>query len=1113
MFLKMTWDFLILFLILSLWAVFLPFWGSAGEIAVLQENFPARPSHADPVELRDYLVSKQLEIQLITAEDLADPNKMNPATIDTVILPYGACFPLQARDAFVEYLKRGGAFVSLGGYAFDDLMEKKNGSWKKVETDDPNQFLSGRRGRPGDWMRFQPEQIVIFDPTYIFKRVAFIEPNPAYFAKFNAEKETLVLEGFPATALTGSNTAVFAKPYARWIPLVQAYDRYHQPRGSVFSLMYHHDGPYKGSAWAFSGVTNINLFGRDHPEMLDMLHQALRAIRERVFLVDVELAPRKDGSPGKDLTVRAANFNSQPQNVNLAVHGAKELDGQPLTLPPGAITRQVYPLQEGDFTDDYTQVSVVLRKSLTGPSGDSEILDTLSTAFVKTDALRSSGPEVAFTNNYFRVDGRPTFLFGTNQTGVMWFSPRENPATWDKDFSQMRRFGLRVLRVLHFSPYAAKGYDGQGGHSPLDLAKKPPETLIQQTDELVAMCARHGIVLILTLHDWLGVELTDEELEAQKAWNRFWAGRYQDARHVLYDIENEPSVRLSSPTPDLTLMWNSFLQIKYRTNENLQDAWGHYAVEQPLGKIPLGSGPEVWDNPRAVDFNEFRAWLVRRWIQGNLEGLREGSLDALATVGFLQYEWPADKFLPTSALDFSNTHYHGPFDRFSPIFKLTDRRFRDQGLSVGEFGAWAAHEARVQGRFEDPTETSIRHFLAVGHESLGQGGAFALNWDLKDLDDCVFPWGLTFAQDGVPKDWYYAYRNLSYLFSRFQPQYEPPRIYFVIPDNHRLGAQTQKIHEALHRGLRLLFACHVNFGVINERALNDLPMEAGTLFWPIPYCPDDEIFERIRKFVERGGNLYFSGDIGFDPSRKPTRAMRFEQFGLPPRKPKVPELKDTPFALTEWTAARLGTGRVFYLSEPIELRAVDPVVWNPYADVLDKTNHQRIHVTPDDPALHVFSIPEADRNRIFTLFRCEEGENPKTYRIDTGRGIFTVSLRGWETGLLYLSRDGRPLAVEGTGDIRWNADTILLTDAHVMVVDRDQRGLLETRQLVILPTRTGQMEIQAPAMKNPALEAGTWENESTWNSFGSEPFTREGNRIRFTIDPDMSMAMLLLADN
>ncbi|MFB3789157.1 MAG: cellulase family glycosylhydrolase [bacterium] len=1111
MILKISRPFLILFLIAVLWSVCLPRFGAAGEIAILQENFPARLSHADPVELRDFLASKPLEVQLITAEDLADPNKMNPATIDAVILPYGACFPLQARDAFVDYLKRGGAFVSLGGYAFDDLMEKKNGSWEKVDTDDPNQFLSGRRGQPGDWMRFQPDQIVIFDPTFPFKRVAFIEPNPAYFAKFNAEHETLTLEGFPATALTGNNTAVFAKPYARWIPLVQAYDRYHQPRGAVFSLMYHHDGPYKGSAWAFSGVTNVNLFSREHPGMLDMLHQALRAIRERVFLVDVELAPRASGPAEMELIVRAANFSGQPQKVSLAVHGAKEPDGQPWTLPPGAIMRQAHIFSENDFTENYTPVRAVLRKSLSGPEGDSVIYDSLVTAAVNPDVLRASGPQVTFTDNYFRVDGRPAFLFGTNQTGVMWFSPRENPATWDKDFSQMRRFGLRVLRVLHFSPYAAKGYEGQGIHTSLDLARKPPEKLIRQTDELVAMCARHGLILILTLHDWLDVDLTDEELEAQKTWNRFWAERYKDARHVLFDIQNEPSVRPPAQS-DEGLMWNSFLQIKYGTVEKLREAWDRYAVEQSLSKIPPGPGPDEWENPRAVDHNEYRAWLLKRWIQGNTEGIRAGSLDSLATVGFLQFEWPADKFLSTSSLDFSNTHYHGPFDLFAPIFKLTDRRFRDQGLSVGELGAWAAHEARVQGRFEDSTETSIRHFFAVGHDTLGLGGAFALNWDLKDLDDCVFPWGLTCAQDGVPKDWYFAYRSLSYLFSRFQPQYEPPEIYFVIPDNHRLGAQTQKIHEALHRGLRLLIACHVNFGVINERSLDDLPMEANTLFWPIPYCPDDAVFEQVRRFVERGGILYFSGDIGFDPSRKPTRAARFEQLGLPPRQPQIPGFTDSPYGLTEWITARLGSGQVFYLPVPVELGPVNPAAWNPYADVFEQTHQKRMDVTPDDPALHRFSIPETNGNRIFTLFRCEAGEDSKAYRFDTGRGILTVSLRGWETGLLHLSRDGRPLAVEGTGEISWNTDTILETDAHVIVVDRDQRGLLESRQMVILPTRTGRMEIAAPALKNPVLEAGAWENESTWNSFGSEPFTREGNRIRFTIDPDMSMAMLLLVE-
>jgi len=1070
------------------------------DIAILSENFASQPSHADSVELKTYLETQNINVRLISALELSDKEFLVREKVDIVILPYGSNFPLSARDAFINYLKNGGAFISLGGYAFDDLMIQREGKWIASETDDPNLFLSGRRGKPGDWINYQPDQLVIFDPTYHFKRVTNFDhgvsplPSGVYFNK------EIKLEGFPATAMTGNNSPVFGKSYARWYTLAMAYDRFNNHRGSVFGLTFYHDGPYQGSAWAFSGVTNVNLFSSKYPGMLEILRQTIDAIRCRTFLVDTAVEPTNKSSC-RNIVTRVANFGRIKISAEFENFLTKDKGKQNLILAPGEIRTITECVDIASFSD-YYPFDVKL-------SVESVFNDQLQQVVIKPESIKRD-IAVSFKDNYFHINDKPTFLLGTNQTGIVWFSPDENPRTWEDDLQRMRRFGLRVLRVLHFSSYAARGYEGMGGHSSLDLARKPPAKLIRQTDELVAMCARHGIILMLTLHDWLPVELTDDELKAQKKWAEFWSGRYKNDPHVIFDIQNEPHVQ-PNISVHVNRMWNDFLKIKYGDDSALKEAWGDFFAQENLGNIPCAAGPDDWFNPRVLDFNLFRAHLVERWINANLAGIKRGNADALATVGFLQNIWQADKFIPTAKLDFSNTHYHGPFERFSPVLKLTDRRFRGQGLSVGEYGAWDAHEARSHGRLVDETENSIRHFLAVAHETLGMGGSMALNWDLKDMNECVFPWGLTYAQDNTAKDWTHALDHVSYFFSEFQPKYESPDLFLVLPDNHRLGGKMQAIHNALKNAVNMLFACHVNFGVINEKAIDELPENVTTLIWPIPYCPDDTTFNSIKDFVLGGGQLYFSGGVGYSPSRKADRQERYKKLGLPIHKDIPPFSGDVSEEDQIWFSSKLGKGSVHFLLTPFELRPFDASTWNPYKEFLTKINYKRLIVEPDDPKLHLFSLPETNGNRIYTLFRCEKDADARSYYIKTELGTFKLSLRGMETGLAEISPQGKLISIEGTGSLSWRGQRIVETDAHVMVRSHNGGPLQQSRSIWILPTRSGNLNLYSAAFNEPYLEVCK-ECDSSRFVYHEEELDIHDSTISINIKDDISMYMLHVID-
>ena len=67
------------------------------------------------------------------------------------------------------------------------------------------------------------------------------------------------------------NGYIFNWPRSRWIPLVNAYDRFGRLRGSVISVLANYRGPYRGSGWIYCGVENEDLFSPQHPEFTEAL--------------------------------------------------------------------------------------------------------------------------------------------------------------------------------------------------------------------------------------------------------------------------------------------------------------------------------------------------------------------------------------------------------------------------------------------------------------------------------------------------------------------------------------------------------------------------------------------------------------------------------------------------------------------------------------------------------------------------------------------------------------------------------------------------------------------------------------------------------------------------
>ncbi len=1038
--------------------------GTLGRVAVLDmgDGLPDdfRTAHP-PRQLADSLRRMGFGVTLLQAGDLADSQILTPAHLDAVILPYGAFFPVQAREAFLTYLKSGGSFLATDGYAFDRLVIWDGARWvevsQSVTAEEHNRGaiqavrMNTRYGTPGDAMTFSPEQIGVFDPAFLLRDAVQVKTSPAFGDIRLGLQLDKPLEGFSASGLIGDNNPVFPPVYRRWIPVLEATDARGALRGTALSILHNFSGAYRGSSWAFSGITSGVALLLGDPVREKLLRRVLEQITRKVYLHSLQTdLPLYERNEQATVRVQAVNFGRNAISVRVVLKTqGRRVASRELTLQPGEARTVETEVTIARLRGDYCPVQAELW------SGN-ERLDAVETAFcIRDQSVIARGPKVGWQDNYLTVNGQPALLVGTNQTGMMFFSAAENPAVWDRDFRQMAQHNVRILRILHFSPFAKDGYRGSGAHSSLDLRVVPPKRLQRQMDAIVQLAQKHGIIICLTLHDWLGVTLTDEELEAQRVWNRFWASRYRDVPGILYDIQNEPVVEVPD-VPFVRALWNEWLRQRYGSDEALRAAWRVHPPEASLPHVPLGNRTDRWDDMRTADLKRFESELLNRWVRANVEGIKAGDPDALAFVGYLPSMPPADKILGTRHTDFSNMHFYGSLRDFPLEFKLIDRRAYGKGLSLGEFGAQEAHDARVNGQTGQPVQASVTRFEQVVHYTVGLGGTFLCNWDWKDFDEMVFPWGLVHHSTPVPKPWLYTLAQSAELLKHVRPRYEPPQVYLLVPDSHRIGARFDAIHRALQNAVRLLLNQRVNFGVLNEEDLYEIPPSARAIFWVLPYCPSDTVFEKVLEWVRRGGVLYLSGNIGFDRTRLPSRAERFRLLGLPEQPVVSPfEVSEEVRQLSPLVRA-VGQGRVVYVSYPLELRPQadhGPV----YTEVLSLAQIKPLQVVVEGGEVHALSIPTREGGRLYTLIRTDEAGGKCMVRLPAHRVELHLLPKG--SAFMLVDAQGEVLAAESEGELRYNDEVIASAEGHFGLVSLDGKGLHSSRQLLVLPHQQGRVSL------------------------------------------------------
>jgi hypothetical protein len=857
-------------------------------------------------------------------------------------------------------------------------------------------------------------------------------------------------------------------------------------------MVLNYGGPYKGSNWAFCGVTNRDLFDGTLPAM------------DRLFVGTCErllggphLTTLKNGlacyRQGETASIKASVASgNEPLTVRFFIGG--EAVGEK-AVQDGAATVE-WPLPAN--AKAFYECSVELRAG-------GKVIDRMRTGFsVWSPEVIASGPTVRFGKNRFTYNGVPLFFGGVNTSGMMWYSDNEDPLVWKRDFDQMGDFAMNTLRILHFSPFCNQE-NPASRHTSLDLKNRPKE-LRRETDAIVQLAQPNQVSIFLALHDWLPLDLSAEELKAQQDWNAFWAIRYRQVPGMMYDFQNEPGTRLNNADV-LRPLYEEWLAKRYGSLQAGLDAWKASGAEP---KIDFAAKAVGWNDLRVRDNERFRAWVYARWQKANGAPIKSIAPDVPLTVGHLQNLTASEKVLDTDGIDFTNIHHYGDVTNLRSVLKTIDRRFEGKSFSLGEFGSRIAHNARTAGNWGDPAAESVRHYLAVGHYSLGLGASFIASWSWKDFRDCVFPWGINHA-DLTPKPVLEAYRNMMLMFRPVRLRYEEPELYLVLNDSLRFGPNGNAVHNALCRATGWLIDANIPFGVVNEESLDRLSKNAKALIWPMAYCPSDEVFEQVRLFAERGGKVLLTGDPRFDESRRPQRLERLKALGLPEDKeaPRAPfEPTTLPASITLLRSTNANVCRVPHALELVDRDGVHvPSVYRQFID--EVSGVPRIKVTPDS-RINVFDVATEDGKMLVAL---NMGNEHQDVRIPA-HGAYPEVSAGLDAGrtlAILWDKDGKIVVAAAQGDLTVGGAAVLTGNGDAGFVSLDGNDLRASEQIMVLPFKSGQFSLNR-ANSAPELqgECGQFKN-GRWTVLETQNPSQTNSLIRGEIDAVTAYDMRLLA--
>ena len=422
-----------------------------------------------------------------------------------------------------------GFFQAHGMAWFDDirLVETTGLQYRPMNT---------ATGTPADGLSVAPTQIGIFDPSFPLKRACRIRTAPGQYVLGETIERSGEVTGWAASGLVGYDNA-------RWIPLLETADRYGRPRGPAGAMLVHYNGPFAGSCWAFFGAENVDLWDSVEGPAARGFQQIARFMLRKAFLRNLESDHRMYRGE-EPVRAKVVVDNRGTEALRGAVRFALFApdDAKPLAtvvrdvlVAPGATLRA-----EATF-DKLARRPDLGRLAATLVAADGTPIDVMQSGVVfEQPAVLQLGPQLRFRDNYFTLNGRPTFLFGSDTYSLIYKAACENPWTWWQEVSAARDVGMNLYENLQYQ---------NPGH-------RMGEEDWRAFGAVAQLVQRSGQVFMPGMLVGHNVAIGDNALEEESRLCRDYAARLGATPGLLWYINGDYQLNAAQRPEEVKTLWN-----------------------------------------------------------------------------------------------------------------------------------------------------------------------------------------------------------------------------------------------------------------------------------------------------------------------------------------------------------------------------------------------------------------------------------------------------------------------------------------------------------------------------------------------------------------------------
>lgn len=985
------------------------------------------------------------------------------------------------------------------------------------------QPMNTATGTPKDGLETAPLAIGMFDADFPLKRVTGVRSAPGQRIVPPDLHFESALSGWAASGVTGND-------HARWVPVLEAHDRYGRPRGQLAAMLLHYRGPFRGSCWAYFGAENRDVLAEPGGVGEQALAGIARFLRHRCFLhnLKTDLRLYREGEPVR-ASVTVDHFGLSA--CRGAVEFALEPVGPPSSPPaasPAVIRRDVsLKARKGeDVRVEFPPLAATAdRWRLTARLTTAGIpIDEMDTEVIREDpSIRSRAPDLRFADNYFRLGGRPLFLFGSDSYHESYDPSFGRPRQWARELETARDFGVQLYEILQYS--------------------RPNETLTDADWRAFAaldqQARRLRMVYMPGMLIGRNVAIGDRDLSAQSRLCEEYAKRFKASPALLWYLNGDYVLDPARHPAEVRALWNNWLRASYKDARDWRAMWGDSVSGRTWGDVGFPPAESNrWDDPAAVDWMTFLESLTKRWNAQHVAAVRRHDADHPITSEY--YSIPLEGIDLPSTIDGQDVSNFGFFDRpetetrnLPTRIAFNDLRLRGKGVSLGEYGvkthpAWTAANGAEDYHLVRTPDEQRRLFMNVAHLALGMGGCKVQNWCLADDPTRVFPWGLFYPNDMVPKDIALVHRDQSFLWRFFAPVFRPAPVAVCLAnqlrrgDNHGLGLAVAS------RTFASLIALRQPFNTIDDDHLDALTPQSKVLFLPSPLAMADGAYAKLLEWVRAGGVAYLSGDFRRDEHRRPVKPERLRELaGLeqvaesyPPfdrsrgstvevdlgslglrRRALRPCLKANlaagealargPDGSPVLIRGSVGKGLVYFLTDPIEQSDAesDGILRRDLYEFILADAGRRIgtpiaplSVEPADARIAAFRQPTA-RGSVFVIANNRPPGGTTDVTVRQGGTSMTLQTADSWPAFLHVADDGRVLAVSAAGDASVNGERLTTGRGLHALLSLDRADLRRSEAVVLAPFEPGERTLTGRRGPWSVLigefQGGTWKTLET----------------------------------